>query len=186
MSQNDGDDELEDEDSQVEHSRNVILHGNHGKGGGVFTIKGIQALKTDDPVFMGFWGHLLKFMKGQFKKYPDIIPEVDGQKVTFSSFHPKDKIQLHGLLKVNYKNTIDWTTSTNYLQCSPDFYNHPQYDCLLIDSTDCPFFTQLVMVFTCDIGRKEFPLALIHSFDQPVDATTEKLDDDLGFYRVHA
>ncbi|KAK0493804.1 hypothetical protein EDD18DRAFT_1107781 [Armillaria luteobubalina] len=186
MSQNDGDDELEDEDSQAEHSRNVTLHGNRGKGGGVFTIEGIQALEADDPAFMGFWGHLSKFMEGQFKKYPDIIPEVDGQKVTFSSFHPKDKIQLHGLLKVDYENTVDWTTSTDYLRCSPDFYNHPRYDCLLIDSTDRPFFAQLMMVFTCVIGGKDFPLALVHPFDQPVDAATEKLDDDLGFYRVRA
>ncbi|KAK0474113.1 hypothetical protein IW261DRAFT_1423215 [Armillaria novae-zelandiae] len=186
MSENDGDDELEDEDSEVEQSRNVTLHGSRGKGGGVFTIEGIQALKADDPVFMGFRGHLSKFMEGQFEKYFDIIPEVDGQKVTFSSFHPKDKIQLHGLLKVDYENTVDWTTSTDYLRCSPEFYNHSRYDCLLIDITNCPFFTHLVMVFTCVIGGKEFPLALIHPFDQPVDAATEKLDDDLGFYRVHA
>ncbi len=41
------------------------------------------------------------------------------------------------------------------------------------------------MVFTCVIGGKEFPLALVHPFDQPVNAATEKLDNDLGFYRVH-
>ncbi|KAK0218429.1 hypothetical protein EDD85DRAFT_797559 [Armillaria nabsnona] len=127
---------------------------------------------------------LLKFMVGQFTKYPDIIPEVDRQKVMFKSFEPHDEIQLHGLLKVNYKNKVDWTTSTDYLRCSPNFYNHPQYDYLLVDSTKCPFFTQLIMVFTCIIGGKEFPLALVHPFDQPIDAATEKLDKDLGFYRV--
>ncbi|KAK0207308.1 hypothetical protein IW262DRAFT_1302901 [Armillaria fumosa] len=135
MSQNDGNEELEDEDSQVEHSRNVTLHGSRGKGGGVFTIEGIRALKADDPAFTGFRGRLSKFMEGQFKKYPDIIPKVDGQKVTFQSFQPKD---------------------------------------------------ELVMVFTCVIGGKVFPLALVHPFNQPVDAATEKLDNDLGFYQVHA
>ncbi|PBK82760.1 hypothetical protein ARMGADRAFT_946093, partial [Armillaria gallica] len=89
-------------------------------------------------------------------------------------------------LKVNYENTVDWTTSTDYLWCSPNFYNHPRYDYLLIDSTERPFFAQLIMVFTCVIGGKEFPLALVHPFDQPVDAATEKLDNDLGFYRVRA
>ncbi|KAK0209701.1 hypothetical protein IW262DRAFT_1468686 [Armillaria fumosa] len=186
MAQNDENDELEDEDLQAEHSRNVTLHGRHGKGGGVFTITEIRALKADNPVFTGFRSHLSKFMEGQFEKYPDIVPKVGRQKVTFKSFQPNDEIQLHGLLKVNYENVVDWTTSTDYLQCSPNFYNHPQYDYLLIDSTDNPFFAQLVMVFTCVIGGKEFPLALVHPFNQPVDAATEKLDKDLGLYRVHA
>ncbi|KAK0498844.1 hypothetical protein EDD18DRAFT_1103311 [Armillaria luteobubalina] len=61
----------------------------------------------------------------KFEKYPDIIPEVDGEKISFKSFKPDEKIQLHGLLKVNYENMVDWTTSTDYLRCSPDFYNHP-------------------------------------------------------------
>ncbi|KAK0209611.1 hypothetical protein IW262DRAFT_1468882 [Armillaria fumosa] len=165
MAQNDENDELEDEDLQAEHSRNVTLHGHH-----------------DDPVFTGFQSHLSKFMEGQFKKYPDIVPEVGGQKVTFKSFQPNDKIQLHGLLKVNYENVVDWTTSTDYLRCSPNFYNHPRYDYLLINSTNHPFFAQLVMVFTCVIGGKEFPLALVHPFNQPVNAATEKLDKDLGLY----
>ncbi|KAK0435646.1 hypothetical protein EV421DRAFT_1892516 [Armillaria borealis] len=157
ISQNDDDDELEDQDMQAEHSRNVTLHGRHGKGGGVFKIGEIRALKADDPAFTSFRSHLSKFM-----------------------------IQLHGLLKVNYENTVDWTTSTDYLRCSPNFYNHPRYDYLLVDSAEHPFFAQLIMVFTCVIGGKEFPLALIHPFDQPVDAATEKLDKDLGFYRVRA
>ncbi len=42
------------------------------------------------------------------------------------------------------------------------------------------------MIFTCVIAGKSFPLALVHPFDQPVDVTNEKLDKDLGFYRVRA
>lgn len=81
---------------------------------------------------------------------------------------------------------VDWTTSTDYLRCSQNFYNHSRYDFLLVDSTERPFFAQLIMIFTCVIAGKSFPLALVHPFDQPVDATNEKLDKDLGFYRVRA
>lgn len=77
---------------QAEHSRNVTLHGQRGKGGGVFKIGEIRALKADDLAFTSFRSRLSKFMVGQFTKYPDIIPEVDGQKVTFKSFEPHDEV----------------------------------------------------------------------------------------------
>ncbi|KAK0477244.1 hypothetical protein IW261DRAFT_1338754, partial [Armillaria novae-zelandiae] len=89
-------------------------------------------------------------------------------------------------LKVDYENMINWTTSTDYLRCNPNFYNHPRYDFLLVDSMERPFFAQLIMIFTCVIGRKSFPLALVHPVDQPADSATEQLDKDLGFYRVRA
>ncbi|KAK0464016.1 hypothetical protein IW261DRAFT_1427519 [Armillaria novae-zelandiae] len=154
-----------------------------GNGGGVLKIREIRHLKVDDPAFHGFQKHLSDFMVGQFGKYPEIVPKVDGQKISFKSFKPDDEIQLHGLLKVNYENMINWTTSTDYLWCSPNFYNHPRYDFLLVDSTEQPFFAQLIMIFTCVIGGKLFPLALVHPVDQPADSVTEQLDKDLGFYR---
>ncbi|KAK0457905.1 hypothetical protein IW261DRAFT_1579893 [Armillaria novae-zelandiae] len=181
-------DELEAEDtSEVsEYSGNVSLHGHHGKGGGVLKIREIRHLKVDDPAFHGFQKRLSDFMVGQFGKYPEIVPEIDGQKISFKSFKPDDEIQLYGLLKVDYENMIDWTTSTDYLWCNPNFYNHPRYDFLLVDSTERPFFAQLIMIFTCVIGGKSFPLALVHPVDQPADSATEQLDKDLGFYRVRA
>ncbi|KAK0440025.1 uncharacterized protein EV420DRAFT_1316016 [Desarmillaria tabescens] len=186
MSEND-DSELKDQDkSASEYSGKVTLHGHRGKGGGVFKIGEIRALKAGDPAFKGFQTRLSSFMVGQFAKYPDIVPEVDGEKVVFKTFKQHEEIQLYGLLKVNYENTIDWTTSTDYLRCSPDFYNHPRYDFLLIDSTERPFFAQLIMVFTCVIAGKTFPLALVRPLDEPVGTTTAKLDKDLGFYRVRA
>ncbi|KAK0492483.1 hypothetical protein EDD18DRAFT_1108873 [Armillaria luteobubalina] len=152
-------DELEEETSESEVSdyfEKVTLHGHH------------------------------EFMIQQFEKYPNIIPKVDGEKVSFKSFKPDEKIQLHSLLKVNYENMVDWTTSTDYLRCSPDFYNHPQYDYILVDSTEHPFFAQLIMIFTCIISGKLIPLALVQPVDQPANTAMEKLDKDLGFYRVRA
>ncbi|KAK0209572.1 hypothetical protein IW262DRAFT_1468837 [Armillaria fumosa] len=176
--------ELEEDTSKVsEYSSKVTLHGHRGKGGGVFKIREIRDLKADDPAFHGFRKRLSEFMIQQFEKYPDIIPKVDGEKVSFKSFKPDEEIQLHGLLKVNYENMVDWTTSTDYLRCSPNFYNHPRYDYLLVDSTERPFFAQLIMIFTCVIGGKPFPLALVQPVDQPAGTVTEQVDKDLGFYR---
>ncbi|KAK0209734.1 hypothetical protein IW262DRAFT_1302020 [Armillaria fumosa] len=174
---------LEEDTSKVsEYSSKVTLHGHRGKGGGVFKIREIRDLKADDPAFHGFRKHLSEFMIQQFEKYPDIIPEVDGEKVSFKSFKPDEEIQLHGLLKVNYENMVDWTTSTDYLRCSPNFYNHPRYDYLLVDSMERPFFTQLIMIFTCVIGGKPFPLALVQPVDQPAGTVMEQ-DEITPVYR---
>ncbi|KAK0484117.1 hypothetical protein EDD18DRAFT_1361964 [Armillaria luteobubalina] len=180
-------DELKEDTSKVsEYSGKVTLHGHCGKGGGVFKIREIRDLRADDPAFHGFQTCLSEFMIQQFRKYPDIIPEVDGEKVSFKSFKPDEEIQLYGLLKVNYKNMIDWTTSTDYLRCSLNFYNHPRYNYVLVDSMEHLFFTQLIMIFTCVISGKSFPLTLVQPFNQPVNTATEQLDKDLGFYRVCA
>ncbi|KAK0184967.1 hypothetical protein F5146DRAFT_1125354 [Armillaria mellea] len=180
-------DELKDQDMSVsDYSGKVTLHGHRGKGGGVLKIGEVGVLKADDPAFHGFRTHISSFMTRQFQKYSDIIPEVNGRKVSFKLFKKEEEIQLHGLLKVNYENMVDWTTSTDYLQCSPDFYNRSRYDFLLVDSTKHPFFAQLIMIFTCVIGGKSFPLALVHPFDEPVDTKNEQLDKDFGFYHVHA
>ncbi len=52
-------DELEDQDTSVsEYAGKVTLHGHCGKGGGVFKIGEVRALKADDPAFQGCRTHL--------------------------------------------------------------------------------------------------------------------------------
>ncbi len=75
---------------------------------------------------------------------------------------------------------------TDYLRCSPDFYNHPRYDCVIVEGSEGSFFAQIIMLFSCVVGGKSFPLALVHPFDKPVATSNAKLDKDLGFYRVQA
>ncbi|KAK0479792.1 hypothetical protein IW261DRAFT_1336438, partial [Armillaria novae-zelandiae] len=89
-------------------------------------------------------------------------------------------------LKINYENTIDWNMCTDYLWCSLDFYNHPRYDCVIVEGLEGCFFAQTIMLFSCTIGRELFPLVLVHPFNEPVGASNAKLDKDLGFYRVRA
>lgn len=81
---------------------------------------------------------------------------------------------------------MNWTLLTDILQCNPNFHNHPRYDCVIVKDDDGPYFAQLVQVFSCNIGGKDFPLALVQPFTETVSSTTAKLDEDLGFYRVAA
>jgi hypothetical protein len=50
-----------------------------------------------------------------------------------------------------------------------------------------PIFAQLLFLFKCRVAEKEYPLALILPFDQPIPARDRpKKDIDLGLYRVRA
>ncbi|SJL14897.1 uncharacterized protein ARMOST_18373 [Armillaria ostoyae] len=181
----DGDDD-DDNELTADRSGKATLHGHRGKGGGTFKIRELPVLRADDAAYRNFKDRLSNFMIGQFAKHPEIIPLVSGQKVLFKAFKGHDEIQLYGLLKVNYENTVDWNMCTDYLRCSPDFYNHPRYDCVIVEGSEGPFFAQIIMLFSCVVSGKSFPLALVHSFDEPVGASNAKLDKDLGFYRVRA
>lgn len=44
-------------------------------------------------------------------------------------------------------------------------------------------FVRLVLVFTCEIGGKTYPFALVHSLDVATGQRSAK-DKALGFYRV--
>jgi hypothetical protein len=48
-----------------------------------------------------------------------------------------------------------------------------------------PIFAQLLFLFKCRVAEKEYPLALILPFDQPIPARDRpKKDINLGLYRV--
>ncbi|KAK0207746.1 hypothetical protein IW262DRAFT_1469085 [Armillaria fumosa] len=176
----------EDDDIMASIFGKAMLHSHRGKCGGTFKIHELPILRAGDAAYGNFKDRLLEFMVGQFKKHPEIVPLVSREKMSFKAFKDHDEILLYGLLKINYENTVDWNMYTDYLQCSPDFYNHPRYDCLIVEGLEGPFFAQTIMLFSCIVSGKSFPLALVHPFDKPVSASNEKLDKDLGFYRVWA
>ncbi|KAK0215012.1 hypothetical protein IW262DRAFT_1300251 [Armillaria fumosa] len=176
----------DDDEVMAGKSGKAMLHGHCGKGGRTFKIKELPILRADNAAYEKFKDRLSAFMVGQFAKHPKIILLVSGEKMSFKAFKENDEIQLYGLLKVNYENTVDWNMCTDYLRCSPDFYNHPRYDCVIVKGLEGPFFAQTIMLFSCIVGGKSFPLVLVHPFDKPVGASNAKLDKDLGFYRVRA
>ncbi|KAK0434530.1 uncharacterized protein EV420DRAFT_1623783 [Desarmillaria tabescens] len=182
------DEEIEDEMEEQLHdySGKATLHGNRGKGGGMMSIKELMDSKREDIAFKKFSEKLSKYVKDLFKDLPHVVPVVNGNKFQFEQFIGDEKIWLYGTIKVNYESTVNWTLLTDILRCSPNFHNHPRYDCVIVKDDDGPYFAQLVQVFTCNIGGKDFPLALIQPFTEAVSLTTAKLDEDLGFYRVSA
>ena len=50
---------------------------------------------------------------------------------------------------------------------------------------DGEIFARLLFIFICKVDDTEYPLALIHPHDEPIEKYPEK-DADLGFYRVQA
>ncbi|KAK0475755.1 hypothetical protein IW261DRAFT_1422042 [Armillaria novae-zelandiae] len=130
-------------------------------GGGTYKMKELPISRAHDAAYGKFKDRLSAFMVGQFAKHPKIVPLVSGEKISFKAFKDND-------------------------ECSLDFYNHPRYDCVIVEGLEGHFFAETIMLFSCTIGGESFPLALVHPFNEPVGASNAKLDKDLGFYRVWA
>lgn len=96
---------------------------------------------------------------------------------------PSKKLMEFRFIKAQYESKVTWKTDMDYLQCSPKYYNHLQYDCILLNTDNGPVFAQLVFVFTITLDRKSYPIALVQAYEQPrsVSATLYKKDKDLGF-----
>ncbi|KAG1838007.1 hypothetical protein F4604DRAFT_1885610 [Suillus subluteus] len=76
-------------------------------------------------------------------------------------------------------------TNTDYLRCSPQFFNAPHYDCVFIRTQNGVILGRLVFLFQCAIGNGLFPLALIHPFDTPTGPRLRQ-DKQLNLFRVCA
>ncbi|KAG1901040.1 uncharacterized protein F5891DRAFT_1128297 [Suillus fuscotomentosus] len=98
------------------------------------------------------------------------------------------QIQEHRYLKVNYKSSVDWRQTTNYLQCNPHFHGHPCYDCALMQLTqDTSVFVQLIFMFKCqlpDVGS--FELALVQPFTAGVIGAPRRIDRDFRLTCIKA
>ena len=70
----------------------------------------------------------------------------------------------------------------NYLRCSPNFYNHPRYDCVMANIDDEIVFAQLAHLFTIIIdGNLPLVIALVHRFEQQSPPVHIRKDRDLRF-----
>jgi hypothetical protein len=86
-------------------------------------------------------------------------------------------------LKVNYESIVDFRCATDYLRCNPEFYGKPRYDCIAINTANGYIFAQLIFMFSCEVDRKKYPIALVQPFDAPIPNRSRK-DKDLGLCRV--
>jgi hypothetical protein len=86
---------------------------------------------------------------------------------------------------VNYKSLVDWRQYTDYLQCNPQFFSAPHFDCVFIQTQQSIIIGHLVFVFECTVWNDLFPIALIHPFDAPTGLQLRK-DQQLNIFRVRA
>ncbi|KAK0503766.1 hypothetical protein EDD18DRAFT_1099090 [Armillaria luteobubalina] len=94
------------------------------------------------------------------------LPSDNGVPAEFDGFKCQDQILLYGMIKVNYSSVVDWSFTTDILQCLPSFNYHPRYDFVLLDTNQGPMFVQLVLIFECIIHEKVYPLMLVWLFKE--------------------
>ncbi|EGO19929.1 hypothetical protein SERLADRAFT_373989 [Serpula lacrymans var. lacrymans S7.9] len=144
------------------------------------TFQALEQLQKDDVAFNGFRIKLANFLNNFL---PSInVPLPGGRHIKLST---ADKITEYRFLKVNYESFVDWRQYTDYLRCSPKFYNHPRYDCVLLQTTNGAIFARLVFVFTCSIDNATYLLALVQPYDAPTGQRRCK-DKDLQLWRLHS
>ncbi|KAK0477147.1 hypothetical protein IW261DRAFT_1421348 [Armillaria novae-zelandiae] len=146
--------------SEADYAATTSLHGGHRKGGGK-----------------------LSMAEKHFESHPEELPLDNGVPAEFDGFKCQDQILLYGMIKVNYSSIVDWSFTTNILQCSPSFNYHPRYDFVLLETNQGPMFAQLVLIFECVVHEKAYPLMLVQPFKEAIGPITKE-DCDLGFYRV--
>ena len=182
---------LEDLD-EVSESLSCLadLHVSLGSKQKRLSFQALEDLNNTNIVFQGFRKKLIKFFKG-------LSFTIDA-----SSLTPETLVCLYCLilcqvlilslqitpfnfLKIIYESKVDWKAYTDYLRCSPSFHGQERYDFVLVDTVDGEIFARLLFIFICKVDDTEYPLALIHPHDEPIEKYPEK-DADLGFYRVQA
>lgn len=98
------------------------------------------------------------------------------------------KITEFRFIKAQYESKVTWKVVTDYLRCSPKFYNRPRYDFVIINTADGYIFAQLALVFTIKINDKDYPIALVRAFERPISSSVprqiRKKDKDLHFLRL--
>lgn len=95
------------------------------------------------------------------------------------------QITPYNFIKVTYESKVDWKAKTDYLRCNPLFHGQPRYDYIMVDTAQGEIFAQLLYIFICKIDDTDYPLALIHPYDEPIEEYPDK-DEDLGLYRIQA
>ncbi|KAK0490118.1 hypothetical protein EDD18DRAFT_1080586, partial [Armillaria luteobubalina] len=93
-------------------------------------------------------------------------------------------------LTVTYQSLVNFKESADLLHCSPNFYNAPRYDGVIINTEKGVYIGQLIQLFECEYLEQRYPLALVHPFDVTVTDGGQhwkfQQDKDLGFYRLRA
>ncbi|KAI0749834.1 hypothetical protein C8Q80DRAFT_1269641 [Daedaleopsis nitida] len=147
------------------------------------TLQQLQQAHSDDAAYSApnkpsFHERLSKYLTETLIAHDEPLP--NGQNIILG---PHDQITEYFMLEVNYESTVDWKTCTDLVRCNPDFHDGERYDGILLQTQAGPVFGRLLNMFTCAVGGKTYPIALVQPFSTSV-GTRPRKDKDLGFYRV--
>ncbi|KAJ6625396.1 hypothetical protein B0H10DRAFT_2174251 [Mycena sp. CBHHK59/15] len=125
-------------------------------------LKPIMFSALEDGIFhMQFGEFLSNFLPAFGYRLPN------GNRIRFEK---TDMIVPFQFLKVYYKSLGNWTSTTDYLQCNPNFHGQSRYDSALVKTTNGFIFVQLIYMFSCMVEGKSHPFALV----LPLDSRTDK------------
>ncbi|EGO04844.1 hypothetical protein SERLA73DRAFT_43877 [Serpula lacrymans var. lacrymans S7.3] len=148
-----GDLEGDEVDLKITKTSHVLL----GSKCPATSFQGLEEARKDDTAFTSFRIRLSNYLNIFFSANNIAFP--GGKRIKLGA---EDKITEYCFMKVDYESIVDWQQYTDYLRCNPWFYNHPQYDCVLLQTVDSRIFARLIMLFICTI------------------------DQDLGLWRIRA
>ncbi|KAG1775238.1 hypothetical protein EV702DRAFT_1180452 [Suillus placidus] len=176
--------QLEDEDTLDDQPYSGHLH--IGTPQVPVSLATLEEANTSNHAFQDFRKKFAKFLNHFVVS--NNIPLADG--VTWLQPTANDKLQEHHYLKVNYKSTVDWKLTTDYLQCNPNFHGRDRRDCALIrtldkDRIDKNIFVRLLFMFKFTVSNHTFKLALVLPMDAPT-GSRRSVDRDLGLTRLRA
>ncbi|KAG1864363.1 hypothetical protein F4604DRAFT_1893404 [Suillus subluteus] len=157
-----------------------LPHVKLGSRQAVQTFELIKDTHKEDAAFTNFRVKLNDFLTNFLLAIQ--LPLPGGKRVQLRA---SDKITECRFLKVNYESMVDWRQRTNYLRCSPKFFNTARFNCVFIQTKDKVIFGCLLFLFECVVGDITLSLALIHPFDAPTGVQLRK-DKHLNIYRVRA
>ncbi|KAF9235747.1 hypothetical protein BU15DRAFT_77676 [Melanogaster broomeanus] len=192
LDQSEGDEDLQDEtDMAVDSSapatgtgsvrdRDYSAHVKLGSTQEAQSFRDLEESRKSDAAFAGFRLKLNNFLNILLPTSG--IPLPGGKRIQLMAI---DEIIEHRFLRVNFESLVDWKLRTDYLRCSPSFYNAPRHDYVIVDANNGPFFARLMLLFTCRVANQTYLLALIQPYDMPIGARKRK-DKDLGFWRIRA
>ncbi|KAF9494958.1 hypothetical protein BDN71DRAFT_1496133 [Pleurotus eryngii] len=167
--------DIADEVSGLEAS--TILHIAVGSKQRQAAFTALEKEHSNDAMFHRFRIRLQDFLNNNLQARGQQYIHLD-QYATITEFR---------LLRVHYESMVDWRQATDLLRCNPDFYNHPRYDHVIIQSDVATqlgnvIIAKLAFIFRTKFNGKTYDLALVRPLDKHVRQT--KKDKDLRFTRL--
>ncbi|KAJ7782439.1 hypothetical protein DFH07DRAFT_900870 [Mycena maculata] len=138
----------------------------------------LETKMKDDTAFNRFRIRFAEFVNVFLPAFGHALP--GGKRIVFN---PDQEITPYQFLKVLFKSLDNWLDNADFLCCNPSFHNRERYDAAIVKTTSGNVFVRLVYVFTCMIGERVHPFALVQALDVGTGQRSAK-DKALRLYHV--